>query len=72
MEKSKLFGTDGVRGVANVYPMTSDVALKLGMAAAEVFSNGSKRTKILIGKDTRISGYMLEYAITSRSSVNGC
>lgn len=64
-QKPKLFGTDGVRGVANVYPMTSDVALRLGMAAAEVFSNGNKRTRILIGKDTRISGYMLEYSITA-------
>lgn len=65
MEKQKLFGTDGVRGKANVYPITAEVALKLGMAAAEVFQNGSKKTKIVIGKDTRISGYMIEYAITA-------
>lgn len=65
MNNHKLFGTDGVRGVANTHPMTADIALKLGMAAAQVFKNGNKRTKILIGKDTRASGYMLEYAITA-------
>jgi len=48
MKETKLFGTDGVRGVANTYPMTSEVALKLGMAAAEIFHNGTKKTKILV------------------------
>jgi phosphoglucosamine mutase len=61
----KLFGTDGVRGVANEHPMTSEVALKLGRAIAHISKRGAHRHRILIGKDTRISGYMLEYAISS-------
>ncbi|RMH35291.1 MAG: phosphoglucosamine mutase [Nitrospirae bacterium] len=61
----KLFGTDGVRGVANLEPMTSEIAMKLGRAAAYVFKQGKGRHKIVIGKDTRISGYMLESALTS-------
>jgi len=61
----KLFGTDGVRGKANIYPMNAETALKLGMAAAAVFINGKKRHKIVIGKDTRISCYMIENALTS-------
>lgn len=69
---NKLFGTDGVRGTANIYPMTADIALKLGMAAAIVFKNGNnRRTKILIGKDTRLSGYMLENAITAGLTAMG-
>ncbi len=58
----KLFGTDGVRGVANVYPMTADVALQLGRALAYVIKYGPGRHRIVVGKDTRISGYLLEYA----------
>ena len=62
----KLFGTDGVRGVANVEPITSETALKLGRALAHVFRNTTgRRRRILIGKDTRLSGYMLETAIES-------
>src|ERR1700677_4732978 len=62
----KLFGTDGVRGVANEEPITSETALKLGRALAYVFRNSTGRhRKILIGKDTRLSGYMLETAIES-------
>ncbi|MGH7924113.1 MAG: phosphoglucosamine mutase, partial [Candidatus Binatus sp.] len=62
----KLFGTDGVRGVANQEPITSETALKLGRALAHVFRNSSGRhRRILIGKDTRLSGYMLETAIES-------
>ena len=61
----KLFGTDGVRGIANIYPITADIALKLGKAAALVLGDGKKKSTILIGKDTRLSGYMLEYALTS-------
>ncbi len=61
----KLFGTDGVRGVANVYPMTSEVALKLGRAVAHVFKERHGRGRIVVGKDTRLSGYMLETAIAS-------
>ena len=61
----KLFGTDGVRGVANVEPMTSETALKLGRAAAYLFKSRQGRHQIVIGKDTRLSGYMLESALTS-------
>lgn len=61
----KLFGTDGVRGIAGKYPITAEVVLKLGKAAALVFKNKEKRSKILVGKDPRLSGYMLENAITS-------
>jgi phosphoglucosamine mutase len=67
----KIFGTDGVRGTANVEPVTAETALKLGRAAAYVFKNlerqsrGRGKHKIVIGKDTRLSGYMLENAISS-------
>ena len=61
----KLFGTDGVRGVANVYPMTGEVALQLGRALAYVIKTGPRRDRIVVGKDTRLSGYLLEYAITA-------
>lgn len=61
-DKRKLFGTDGVRGVANVYPMTAEVALQLGRALAYVIKYGPGRHRIVVGKDTRISGYLLEYA----------
>jgi phosphoglucosamine mutase len=66
----KLFGTDGVRGVANIEPVTAETALKLGRAAAHVFGQSraasrSGRLKIVIGKDTRLSGYMLENAMVA-------
>jgi len=61
----QLFGTDGVRGVANIDPMTSETALRLGRAIAHVFRNTDRRHKIIIGKDTRLSGYMLETAMAS-------
>lgn len=61
----KLFGTDGVRGVANVYPMTSEMALALGRGAAYILRNRRGRAKIVIGKDTRLSGYMIETAMAS-------
>src|SRR5512142_2248416 len=61
----KLFGTDGVRGVANVYPMTSEMAMQIGRAAAYIFKNGHRRHRIVIGKDTRLSGYMLESALVA-------
>ncbi|MDD5286808.1 MAG: phosphoglucosamine mutase [Desulfuromonadaceae bacterium] len=62
----KLFGTDGVRGVANVYPMTTEMAMQLGRAAAYIFKSSSKRRhRIVIGKDTRLSGYMLENALVA-------
>ena len=63
---SSLFGTDGIRGLANEYPMTSEMAMKVGRAVAYFFNRKEKgRPKIIIGKDTRISGYMLEYALVS-------
>jgi len=67
----KIFGTDGVRGTANIEPVTAETALKLGRAAAHVFKNLESQSrsrgkhKIVIGKDTRLSGYMLENAISS-------
>jgi phosphoglucosamine mutase len=67
----KIFGTDGVRGTANIEPVTAETALKLGRAAAHVFKNLERQSrsrgkhKIVIGKDTRLSGYMLENAVSS-------
>jgi len=62
----RYFGTDGIRGLANRHPMTSEVALKVGMAAGKLFStNGTHRHRVVIGKDTRLSGYMLEAALMS-------
>jgi phosphoglucosamine mutase len=61
----RLFGTDGVRGVANVHPMTAEMALQLGRALAYHVRSGPHRHRIVIGKDTRLSGYMLEQAIAS-------
>ena len=62
----KLFGTDGVRGVANQDPMTSEMALRIGRAAAHVFrEDTSRRHRIVIGKDTRLSGYMIESGLTA-------
>ena len=62
---AKLFGTDGIRGVANAYPMTTDLAMKVGLSTAYIFKRNHRRPKIIIGKDTRLSGYMIENAITS-------
>lgn len=71
-QRNKLFGTDGVRGVANVEPVTAETALKLGRAAAHVFTQlnprehpADSRPKIVLGKDTRLSGYMLENALVA-------
>lgn len=61
----KIFGTDGVRGRANVAPMTSDILTKLAVAAARRFKNGDHRHVVVIGKDTRLSGYMIEPALTA-------
>jgi phosphoglucosamine mutase len=61
----RYFGTDGIRGLANRHPMTSEVALKVGMAAGTAFRSGSHRHRVVIGKDTRLSGYMLEAALMS-------
>jgi len=61
----ELFGTDGIRGVANQYPMTPEMAVAIGRAVAAIFKGDDRRSKIVIGKDTRISGDMLEHALTS-------
>ena len=61
----QLFGTDGVRGVANEYPMTAEMALKIGRATAYLFKRKGHTPRIIIGKDTRVSGYMLENALVS-------
>jgi len=60
-----LFGTDGVRGTANTEPMTAETALRLGMAAGSHFTRGDHRHTVVIGKDTRLSGYLLEPALTA-------
>ncbi len=69
---SKLFGTDGVRGRANSWPMTAELALKLGAAAGRFFRrDGSAAHRVVIGKDTRLSGYMLENALTAGFTSTG-
>ena len=61
----KLFGTDGIRGTANLDPMTAETALRLGQAAGLLFTRGDHRHRVVIGKDTRLSGYMIEPALTA-------
>src|SRR5438045_5808371 len=61
----RLFGTDGIRGTANVYPMTGELMLQLGRAVAHQIKRGNHRHRVVIGKDTRLSGYMLETALAS-------
>ena len=61
----RLFGTDGLRGTVNTAPMTVDVALRLGLAAGVRFRRGEHQHKVVIGKDTRLSGYMFESALTA-------
>lgn len=61
----KYFGTDGIRGRANQEPMTAATALKVGMAAGRVFTRGEHRHRVVIGKDTRLSGYMIENALVA-------
>ena len=61
----KLFGTDGIRGTANREPVTAETALRLAMAAGAHFTRGEHRHRVVIGKDTRLSGYMLEPALTA-------
>jgi phosphoglucosamine mutase len=66
MSKRAYFGTDGIRGEANTHPMTAEVALRIGLAAGKLFrSRDEGRHMVVIGKDTRLSGYMLETALTS-------
>jgi phosphoglucosamine mutase len=68
----RYFGTDGIRGEANKWPMTADVALRLGMAAGTVLNRGEHRHVVIIGKDTRRSGYMVEFALVSGFAAVGC
>ncbi len=65
MPARKYFGTDGIRGTANTMPMTAEIAQKVGMAAGHVFNRGEHRHRVVIAKDTRLSGYMIETALTS-------
>jgi phosphoglucosamine mutase len=68
----KFFGTDGVRGRANSHPMTADMALRLGAAAGRFFRrDDSAQHRVVIGKDTRLSGYMLENALTAGFTSTG-
>lgn len=69
--KKQLFGTDGIRGKANQYPITPDMMLKTAMAAAQIFTRGDHRHSVVIGKDTRQSGYMIEMALTSGFAAMG-
>jgi len=62
---SKLFGTDGIRGAANVAPMTAEIAMKVAIAAGKILRQGSHRHRVVIGKDTRLSGYMFQPALTA-------
>lgn len=68
------FGTDGIRGLANRHPMTSEIALKVGLAAGSAFRSepGPQRHRVVIGKDTRLSGYMIESALLSGFTAVGC
>ncbi len=61
----RLFGTDGIRGTANTEPMTAETALRIAMATAAQFRRGEHRHRVVIGKDTRLSGYMIEPALTA-------
>ncbi|ALG66860.1 phosphoglucosamine mutase [Beggiatoa leptomitoformis] len=70
-QERKYFGTDGIRGTVGEYPITPDFVLKLGWAVGRVLANGKGRNKIIIGKDTRISGYMFESALEAGLSAAG-
>ena len=64
--QKRYFGTDGIRGRVNEFPMTAENALKIGMAAGQFFKNNTKKVhRVVIGKDTRLSGYMFENALTA-------
>jgi phosphoglucosamine mutase len=67
----KYFGTDGIRGTANQFPMTVEVAMKVGMAAGLCFQRGKHRHRVVIGKDTRLSGYMIENALVAGFTAAG-
>ncbi len=65
------FGTDGIRGKSNTFPMTPEVAMRVGLAAGKVFRRGNHRHRVVIGKDTRLSGYMLENALVAGFTASG-
>ena len=65
------FGTDGIRGKSNTFPMTPDVAMRVGLAAGKLFRRGDHRHRVVIGKDTRLSGYMLENALVAGFTASG-
>ena len=67
----KYFGTDGIRGEANSHPMTPEIAMKVGMATGKIFRRGDHRHRVVIGKDTRLSGYMIEPALTAGFTAMG-
>ncbi len=67
----RLFGTDGLRGRVNDWPMTPEIALRLGLAAGRVFKSMTRHNRIIIGKDTRLSGYVFETALTSGLCASG-
>ncbi|PIR33788.1 MAG: phosphoglucosamine mutase [Alphaproteobacteria bacterium CG11_big_fil_rev_8_21_14_0_20_44_7] len=69
--QKKYFGTDGIRGTANKFPMTPEIALRFGMAAGAYFHEGTHKHKVIIGKDTRRSGYMVESALVSGFTAMG-
>jgi phosphoglucosamine mutase len=68
---NNLFGTDGLRGQVNIFPMMPEIALRLGLAAGTYFRKGDKRHRVVIGKDTRLSGYIFESALTSGFTAAG-
>ncbi|HEX2148160.1 MAG TPA: phosphoglucosamine mutase [Pseudorhizobium sp.] len=67
----RFFGTDGIRGHSNVFPMTPDLAMRVGIAVGTIFRNGNHRHRVVIGKDTRLSGYMLENAMVAGFTAAG-
>ena len=69
--KRRYFGTDGIRGQSNIFPMTPDLAMRVGIAVGTIFRNGDHRHRVVIGKDTRLSGYMLENAMVAGFTAAG-
>jgi phosphoglucosamine mutase len=69
--KRRYFGTDGIRGQSNLFPMTPDLAMRVGIAAGTIFRRGGHRHRVVIGKDTRLSGYMLENALVAGFTAAG-
>ena len=69
--KRRYFGTDGIRGQSNTFPMTPDLAMRVGIAVGTIFRRGAHRHRVVIGKDTRLSGYMLENAMVAGFTAAG-